>query len=143
MTFFDRQRPFETDDDGNVKCPDCGECNLHHTEFSIFDRKEDEKTAVRIDVDGRGRVSVDPKSEETGPSPRRHGFEVRFWCEHCGDDVKVLSVFQHKGSTYLGWEETKKGEGMKHPYFVESESDPDGSKANAFRAFVENKKDVK
>ena len=38
------------------------------------------------------------------PSARRYGLRIFFWCEHCCA-VPVLNIYQHKGNTFLRWED--------------------------------------
>jgi hypothetical protein len=86
------------DDSTELKCPSCGESNLHHERVEVFYRIEDAPTGSRAVVDA-GKVSMD--TDITGnPSERRDGLSIHFRCEHC-PAKPIFHVLQHKGSTYV------------------------------------------
>lgn len=82
----------------DLYCPNCSKGYMHHDKVEVFECAED-SDGLHVTVDA-GTVSVD--RDLTGnPSSRRHGLLVHFWCEGC-EAKSVLSIEQHKGSTYLG-----------------------------------------
>jgi len=85
--------------DGNaVLCPNCGEPYLHHEKVEIFERGEDEEFGIHAQVEN-GVLTTD--TNLTGnPSARRHGMLIHFSCEGC-TETSVLSLEQHKGTTYI------------------------------------------
>lgn len=83
----------------------CGEPNgLHHDKVVVYNRNEDEPEAQMTVVE-HGRVLVNEASRDTGPSCRRDGLSVSFWCELCGRRGMKLHIIQHKGQTHLSWGE--------------------------------------
>ena len=91
--------------DDELCCPHCGGYNLHQGTVQVFNRRAEDlpPMAVLIPVSG-APIQGDP---ESNPSPRRNGLAIGFMCENCGnmDENKTLVIFQHKGSTYIRWEE--------------------------------------
>ena len=87
--------------DGNnaLRCPGCGCENLHHYQVDVFCReKEDAPRGVHAMVRPSGAVV---KSDmKFNPSSRRDGLVVSFFCEQC-DVISVMTIVQHKGTTYL------------------------------------------
>jgi|WetSurMetagenome_2_1015567.scaffolds.fasta_scaffold700606_2 hypothetical protein len=84
--------------DGELICPSCGGDNLHQVRVEVFEREEDKQTGVHADV---VRDSVHIDTEMAGnPSKRRQGTKISFTCEGC-DEAMILSIEQHKGTTYL------------------------------------------
>jgi hypothetical protein len=90
-----------------LHCPECGGENLHHGTVEVFNRRVEDmpSMAVLIPDDGGPRTG-DPSRN---PSSRRNGIAIGFWCEACGDDrggeMHTLNIYQHKGSTYIEWDE--------------------------------------
>lgn len=98
ISLLDRGSVFE------LACPRCGGECLHHTGAVFFDRGEDQKSVVKIVVDGpTTTTSMDPGTGN--PSSRRHGMFVKFDCEECSTpgDTLQLNIAQHKGATELSW----------------------------------------
>ena len=87
-----------------LACPACGGGNLHHGMVTVYSRGEDALKTDITSVRASGAVlTLKLDSHETeNPSPRRHGMAVKFTCETC-DALPVLTLFQHKGSTYVEW----------------------------------------
>ena len=86
-----------------LKCPSCGESNLHQGAVNVWNRaQEDSNTGLAACIDGQeGYVGKDERM--TGnPSFRRDGMTIDFSCEHC-EGGRTLAIFQHKGTTYLKW----------------------------------------
>lgn len=101
--------------------PSAGNGNLHQAGVHIFRRREDEKKGTVVYV-GHEKVLTEFSGDvkTNNPSFRRQGMLIEFSCELChfdkdnfdeGLDVDIdaakdpfyLSIFQHKGTTYLGW----------------------------------------
>jgi hypothetical protein len=73
--------PFEPGYGSLLKCPNCEENLLHHSELPLWSAKE---------VAGNDEV----------PS-----IGIKFTCENCTDSLLFcLKIRQHKGNTYLYWE---------------------------------------
>jgi hypothetical protein len=91
------------DDDGNLLCPECGDCTLHRETVTVFDRIEDDTVTMLTEVE-RGEVEQhDVASTRTrNPSGRRHGVTITFWCENC-TNLYDLTLAQHKGGTVVTW----------------------------------------
>jgi hypothetical protein len=88
-----------------MQCPRCGGGNLNHLGATFYDRSEDERQEVVIEVLGaQTTTTVRPHSDEN-PSSRRHGMVIHFDCELCsGTGGRLqLTIAQHKGCTDVGW----------------------------------------
>jgi hypothetical protein len=84
-----------------VKCFHCGSEFLHQYECRIFDRKEDAAEGTFVLFRDGGMLEVNtPWSMSGCPSPRRGGVKISMICENCYK-LTVMSVYQHKGSTYI------------------------------------------
>ncbi|WP_319408786.1 hypothetical protein [uncultured Desulfosarcina sp.] len=83
---------------GELKCPSCGNHFLHHDKIEIFEREEDAEKGLHIEIEDG--ISTTDTNLFGNPSERRHGLLIHFWCEGC-QAKPVLSVSQHKGSTYV------------------------------------------
>lgn len=99
------------------ECPHCGGINLHQTDVSIFNgdgsRYEwDEKTqayahvpvtrVTHVMTDGTITTTAVNPNATNNPSMDRNGLLMEFFCETC-DDKPVLAIFQHEGTTFIGW----------------------------------------
>ena len=111
--------------------PSTGMGNLHQCDVHIFSRHEDATQGTVVHVNHE-KVTTETSGDAStnNPSARRSGMLVAFHCESCHgeDDPSVLafemrsenerdgsdsgvrqeeyhylSMFQHKGSTYLSW----------------------------------------
>jgi hypothetical protein len=84
-------------------CPRCnGEC-LHHGAVTIFDRKEDAKEVMIIEVENLiAKSYVADNINSFNPSSRRNAVTVQFWCEEC-DGYSEFCITQHKGTSFFGW----------------------------------------
>lgn len=92
---------FNMDEGKELVCPSCGFHCLHHDKVEVFECTEDASHGVHVTVcDNKATMDT---SLEGNPSPRRHGLSIHFWCEGC-DAKPVLSIHQHKGSTYMSFE---------------------------------------
>lgn len=91
---------------GQLNCPCGGEGNLHQGNVTIFQRHEDgDITTVIAQDKNTAQVSDFPSQDTCNPSPRRHGLLIEFSCEQCPEKTCHLSIFQHKGHTFVQWEE--------------------------------------
>ena len=97
--YHDDAEPVYLDEDGKLICPNCGDGFLHHETVIVYDRGED----ALANITHIGEPVI-PTPEN--PSPRRHGLRVRCFCEHHSGKWDLL-IFQHKGSTYIEWEEVE------------------------------------
>jgi len=102
------QDPFG--DDEPLICPSCGSDYLHHHGIAYFDREEDSKRGSLVFIQKHSleeeeslRVVQESNSLMDGcPSPRRGGMVIGFGCESC-PAISSLSIYQHKGQTYVEW----------------------------------------
>jgi len=106
-------RGVDTDYAAELLCPECGCNNLHQVAYFIYERREDAEESHLIKVltseteMGGPRKVVSTHSmvpSKDNPSARRQGMRIRFSCEQC-HGYKILSVVQHKGTTYVEWED--------------------------------------
>lgn len=100
---------YEHPDEDVLACPLCNGDYLHQVRTEIFERSEDEVITQRTTVRGSGVAVESVKSHKSGnPSLRRHGLRILFECEVCSSEnpksKMFLSIFQHKGNTWIGWE---------------------------------------
>jgi len=89
-------------DKPTLLCPFCGGNFLHHVQLETFERGEDAKKGMHTVVTA-DHVDVKYDSLVGNPSARRHGFKVTFRCEQCNNPLTLL-VLQHKGETWVGWD---------------------------------------
>lgn len=85
---------------GILKCPVCKELYLHQKEVQVFDRKEDEKDTLQVNV--VNKTCSTTISNTGNPSPRRQAVQIKFECENC-EEPYYLVLYQHKGNTVVGW----------------------------------------
>ena len=90
------------DDECILLCPRCGGNYLHHEAIETFERGEDDKKGMHTVVTA-DHVDVKYDSLVGNPSPRRHGFKVKFYCEYC-DKSLTMELYQHKGHTWVSWD---------------------------------------
>jgi len=98
------------DDEDALMCPRCGGNYLHHEKIIVYTRGEDAEETVVTTISGRETVVQTVLSSEIkNPSKRRHGMTIVFSCEFCEaeklDYEYELHLKQHKGNTFIGWEE--------------------------------------
>ena len=100
-------------DNSSLNCPRCLGNNLHQVAYTIFERAEDDsRTAVTV-VRGQQVTTGTLNSNDyavRNPSTRRQGLRITFDCETCGPEDTArgpleLVILQHKGMTYIYWEE--------------------------------------
>ena len=85
---------------GALRCPQCGEQNLHHGNVEVFNRDREDGPG-NCTIVGPRLASVS-RDQEGNPSPRRDGMLVHMWCEHC-PAKPTLGILQHKGTTFVTW----------------------------------------
>jgi hypothetical protein len=90
---FDKNHP------NVLLCPKCGNNNLHQFKVETFARVEDSAKGIHVIVEGTDIMKLD-NDMSGNPSARRDGVSIHFSCESC-PQVSVLTVVQHKGTTYL------------------------------------------
>lgn len=107
-------KPINIDDNTWLICPECSENYLHHTSLTVYNRTEDAKetrvTHLGSNMDGFVPTALDDTLTSAtvdsnacdNPSSRRHGLQIRFYCETCGS-TPTLNLYQHKGFTGLEW----------------------------------------
>lgn len=89
-----------------LHCPHCGSENLHHVQTFMYCRREDKDGVFVISDPVSGLVSQSKlkKDDEGNPSMRRHATVLMFDCEGCHDNPALI-INQHKGISFLKWEE--------------------------------------
>jgi hypothetical protein len=98
-------------------CPKCNNANLHHGAIKTISRFCEDSDGIESTHDSQNNtVLTRPISKENIPY-RRDSLTIEFWCEHCTtavtdvygntrhvSDIKhTLSIYQHKGSTFMEW----------------------------------------
>ncbi len=83
-------------------CPVCSGTYLHQGKIEVFDCGEDMTGLCLHTTSGNGEIAVD-KDFTMNPSARRQGLRIHFDCE--ADCKPVLNMLQHKGSTFMYWNE--------------------------------------
>ena len=109
-------KPIKLGCSGLLDCPYCNCQNLHqHTILSVFrDAEDQDGTGVchkrQASVEGWPAIGefipskVDVRHVVTDDIVgRRDILEVHLWCENC-DRNAILTIMQHKGSTFLSWD---------------------------------------
>ena len=89
------------DSDSILHCPACGFHCIHHDLVETFNRNEDADEGLHIKI--QGTTATTDTNLAGNPSLRRDGLKIQFWCENC-DNKPVLSIEQHKGSTFIKFE---------------------------------------
>lgn len=83
-------------------CPVCKGTYLHQGKVEVFDCGEDMSGLCLHTTSGDSNINVD-NDFSMNPSPRRQGLRVHFECEAACKPV--LNMLQHKGSTFMYWDE--------------------------------------
>lgn len=106
-----------SDGDWLNECPYCGGNNLHQQHVSIFNpdgyvsewdintqtNKQSPRTRVtHVMGDNTITSARVPPNATNNPSSEREGMFIEFWCETC-EDKPTMAIFQHKGTTFIGW----------------------------------------
>jgi len=92
--------------DNELHCPHCDKEHLHHVQTFMYCRSED-KEGVFVTANPISGLVSQSKLElddEGNPSVRRHATVLMFFCEGC-QDTHALMIAQHKGTTFIEWEE--------------------------------------
>jgi hypothetical protein len=101
----DRPKPIEISMDSCVDipiltCSSCGGDYLHQRKITAHRRPNE---------DGEGRITeltntdiIDKWVLPADLEGRRDAVFIEFDCEFC-DQISILMIKQHKGSTYIGW----------------------------------------
>lgn len=103
-------------DQGALICPLCDESILHHYDVFLFSKKagsskEDECMTIVVGKD-RPRWDGDPPAIVSqiaipkNPSFDRSGLVLWMWCELCEAIPLALNILQHKGTTYMAWDDS-------------------------------------
>lgn len=86
-----------------LECPSCGDTYLHHEVVEVYQREsEDAPRGLHVTV-GSPAMAIDT-AQDGNPSRRRNGLRIRFRCEGC-EAEPALVIEEHKGQTFMGWEE--------------------------------------
>ena len=100
----------------SLHCPVCGGHNLHHHNVAVYTSlcPEDDFTReqeVLVYENGVVRDHLVTRDSGRNPSSRRDGIRISMTCEVCSDDprnpedvVPDLIIYQHKGTTYIEWD---------------------------------------
>lgn len=94
--------------DGNIlRCPVCGEVNLHQDTVEVFNRRQEDGVSTAVLVQKNGAPIVG--HPEHNPSEHREGVLIVFWCERCHDPefdqhrFFKLAIYQEQGNTLMEW----------------------------------------
>jgi hypothetical protein len=98
-----------------IDCPSCTGNYLHYEALTYYYRhKEDAERGECVFLDHTCFDSDEPQflcshisnaAMTHCPSLRRDGMRIHFRCENCESKPQLL-VFQHKGQTFIEWDET-------------------------------------
>ena len=99
---------YAADDPKVLLCPRCRYDYLHQGRVEVYQRtEEDGASGIAAIIAG----AVSDGVMDNNPSHRRDGVRIWFFCEECcqGDDGEwqedlAMTIVQHKGRTYVGWE---------------------------------------
>ena len=93
-------------------CPVCNGENLHQQAVGVyynpFDSRREDSRGVLVTPDGECTVHTELLAGVLNPSDRRDGIRISFLCE-CSCKVPDLLILQHKGTTYMAWENEPSG----------------------------------
>ncbi len=84
-------------------CPNCKCNNLHQTSCTTFWRESEDADSGKIVTTSHQSIVENSHLMSSNPSNRRDGIVIRFECEQCAAGP-MLSIKQHKGTTYIGWD---------------------------------------
>jgi rubredoxin len=95
-----------------LDCPNCGGNYLHHQGIMYYNRPDDCSHGDfvllhKTNDGGQNGFHCSHKLNQSMahcPSPRRDGMEIFFTCEQCPAKLS-LAVYQHKGQTFIEWNE--------------------------------------
>ena len=89
-------------------CPICNGDNLHQRAVGVYRHTHNDNQGVLIAPDGECTVHTRLHADILNPSGAREGIRISFWCEHSCKTPDLL-ILQHKGTTYMGWENEPSG----------------------------------
>jgi len=101
----------------SLVCPKCEGESLHQYKVVSEFRYSEDGSAQRTTSQGGCYMgSLKEDSPDTtisskvdlsdNPKNRRDNVYISFCCEHCGIIEEPLCIFQHKGTTRIGWEKS-------------------------------------
>ena len=100
-------------DDGNygsilaLLCPNCNDSYLHHNKIEIFEhKKKNKEEGFHFTFVSRHNFGLNSNVKKW-PFERESGIAIHFWCENC-DELPILNIYPHAGSTYMCWEKDYK-----------------------------------
>lgn len=88
-----------------LECPACGCESIHQDNCATYWRDEEDSKIGTSTFSRAGKASF-CHDMNGNPSSRRDGISISFWCECC-DVISRLDIIQHKGSTYIVWDDKK------------------------------------
>lgn len=96
-----------------LHCPHCHSEFIHQQEVHVFNRIDEDLANTRSSMkncSGEPLEEILPDKPEPLPTPknpskRRQGLSIDFCCESCHKLSRLL-IAQHKGQTFLNWENT-------------------------------------
>lgn len=91
-----------------LKCPACGQGNLHHTDVRVCNRSSEDAAGIRVDIHGLTVTTTANVADDKSFAGRRSDLRIRFTCEQCPKE-SWLYVIQHKGDTIMKWLEAGDG----------------------------------
>ena len=83
-------------------CPWCKNDYLHHGEVTVINRIWEDHDGLEIKVNQFVVESWPVKADKI--LMRRNCVKIEFKCEHC-PNFSTLVLIQHKGNTFLYWDE--------------------------------------
>lgn len=87
--------------EGPLQCPKCNDDYLHQRECRAVWRLEDKDgTEYVSNIEGGGTF----RRKSPTIAGRRDVIEIDFECENCSD-TSTMIIMQHKGQTFIKWEE--------------------------------------
>ena len=93
-------------------CPICDGEYLHQQAVGVyhnpFDSRREDSQGFLVTPDGECMVHTRLHAGVLNPSDRRDGMRISFWCES-SCKVPDLLMLQHKGTTYMRWEDEPSG----------------------------------
>lgn len=83
-----------------LKCPHCGDTYTHQRCVEVYEREEDAKHGLYVNVHFGTGAAITNNSMARNPSRRRQGIRILFDCEGCEESF-AMTVVQHKGQTLV------------------------------------------
>lgn len=85
---------------GTLRCPDCNGMCLHQESVEAGFRRHEDEPESAVVTSTHFQCLIARKAIKG----RRDQTRIRFWCENC-PSRPTLTITQHKGSTYVEWDE--------------------------------------